>query len=88
VFDQASGFLSKTQIWDDHCNCPNDVDSRPDASQHALDARASDMEIFVHQINRPDDLSPDLDSRSLYMEIACSGSAIVRTTGHHSPDEA
>jgi hypothetical protein len=26
------------------------------------------------------------DARSLYMEITCSGSATVRTTGHHRPD--
>jgi hypothetical protein len=34
VFDQASGFLSKTQIWEDCCNRPNDVDSRPDVLIH------------------------------------------------------
>jgi hypothetical protein len=27
----AMGFLSKTQIWEDSCNCLDDVDSRPDA---------------------------------------------------------
>jgi hypothetical protein len=32
------GFLSKTQIWEDRCNRPGDVDSRPDA-------RATYMEI-------------------------------------------
>jgi len=42
----------------------------------------------VHQISRPDDLSPDLDARSLYMEITCSGRATVRTTGHHCPNVA
>jgi hypothetical protein len=30
----AMGFLSKTQIWEDRCNRPNDVDSRPDALIH------------------------------------------------------
>lgn len=34
VFNQASGFLSKTQIWEDCCNCPDDVDFRPDALIH------------------------------------------------------
>jgi hypothetical protein len=34
VFDQASGFLSKTQIWEDCCNRPDDVDSRSDALIH------------------------------------------------------
>jgi hypothetical protein len=30
----AMGFLSKTQTWEDHCNRPDDVDSRPDALIH------------------------------------------------------
>jgi hypothetical protein len=30
----AIGFLSKTQIWEDRCNRPDDVDSRPDALIH------------------------------------------------------
>jgi len=30
----AMGFLSKTQIWEDSYNRPNDVDSRPDALIH------------------------------------------------------
>jgi hypothetical protein len=30
----AMGFLSKTQIWEDHCNRPEDVDSRKDALIH------------------------------------------------------
>jgi hypothetical protein len=42
----------------------------------------------VHQINHPDDHSFCPDVRSLDMEIACSGSATVRTTGHHLPDVA
>jgi len=28
------GFPSKTQIWEDRCNYPDDVDSRPDALIH------------------------------------------------------
>jgi hypothetical protein len=31
---QASGFLSKTQLWEVHCNHPNDMDSHPDALIH------------------------------------------------------
>jgi len=42
----------------------------------------------MHQINRPDDHPPGLDTRSLYMEITCSGRVTVRTTGHHRPDAA
>jgi len=34
VFDQALGFLSKTQIWEDRCNRPDDMDSRLDALIH------------------------------------------------------
>jgi hypothetical protein len=30
----AMGFLSKTQIWKDSYNRPNDVDSRPDELIH------------------------------------------------------
>jgi len=42
----------------------------------------------VHQINRLDDHSLSLDAWSLYMEIACSWSVTVRTTGQHRPDAA
>jgi len=42
----------------------------------------------VHQINRPDGHSPDLDARSLYKEIACSESGTVKTRGHHRSDAA
>jgi len=34
VFDQASGFLSKTQIWEDRCNRSDDMDFRSDALIH------------------------------------------------------
>jgi hypothetical protein len=94
VFDQASRFLSKTQIWEDHCNLLNDVGSRPDAliykasiifkiqtsrRQSAWSGRTCiRYGNCVHQINLPDDHSPGPDARSLYMEIPCSGSAIVR----------
>jgi hypothetical protein len=104
VFDQASGFLSKTQIWEDCYNRPDDVDSRPDAliykasiaiqiqtfgRQSAWSDRASiRYENFLHQISRPDDHSPGPDARSLYMEITCSGGATVRMTGHQRSDTA
>jgi hypothetical protein len=74
------GFLSKTQIWKDNCNRPDDVRSRPDALLHKA-RRAYKVQpsgrhsswsgcsnfIYgncVHQFNRPD--APSLD-----MEIAC-----------------
>jgi hypothetical protein len=34
VFDQALGFLSKTKIWEDYCNRPDDVDSCPEVLIH------------------------------------------------------
>jgi hypothetical protein len=104
VLDHASGFLSKTQIWEDCCNRPDDVDSRPDALMHkssiAIQIRTSGRQSSwsgrasirygncVHQISRLDDHPPGPDARSLYMEITCSGRATVRTTGHHLPDVA
>jgi hypothetical protein len=102
VFDQASGFLSKTQIWEDCCNRPNDVDFRPGALIHkasiAIQIQTSGgqsswsgqacikYENCVHHINLPDDHPPDPDAQSLCMEITCSERATVRTTGRHHLD--
>jgi len=83
---QAMGFLSKTHIWEDCCNHPDDVDSHPDALIHKA-SPAFKTQMFgrqplwyghtsylygncVHQINRPDDHSFGLDARSPDMEIA------------------
>jgi hypothetical protein len=104
VFDQALGFLSKTQIWEDCCNRPDDVESRPDelihkasitiqiqmsGRQSAWSGRASiRYGNCVHQISLPDDHPLDPDARSLYMEITCSERATVRTTGQHRSDAA
>jgi len=104
MFNKASAFLSKTQIWEDCCNRPNDVDSSPDALIHkaciVIQIQTSRRQSAwsehlcirygncVLQINRLDDRSPSLDVRSLYMQITCSGSATVQTTGHHRPDAA
>jgi hypothetical protein len=101
---QASGFLSKTQLWEDCCNRLDDVDSRLDALIHkasiAFKIQMSGCQSAwsgltcirygncLHQINRSDDHPFGLDSRSLYMEIACSGSATVRMTGNHRLDVA
>jgi hypothetical protein len=94
----AMGFPSKTQIWEDRCNRPDDVDSRPNAFnhksscafkiqtsgwQHSWSRRVSYIyENCVHQINRPDDHSLGPDARSLNMEIACSWSATVQRQGN------
>jgi hypothetical protein len=61
---------------------------RLDASQHGRDARASDMEIACIKSTVWMTIPPDPDTRSLYMEIACSRSATVRTTGYHRSNSA
>jgi len=84
----AMGFLSKTQIWEDRCNRPDDVDSRPNALIHkascAFKIQTSERQqsrsehgsyIYgncVHQINRLDDHSLGPDARRLNMEIGSS----------------
>jgi hypothetical protein len=104
VFDKALGFLSKTQLWEDRCNCPDDVDYRPGALIHkasiAIQIQTSGRQSSwsgrasirygncVHQISRLDDHPPSLNMGSLYMEITCSGRATVQTIGHHRPDVA
>jgi len=102
MFDKASGFLSKTQLWEDRCNRLNDVDYRPDALIHkasiAVQIQTSRRQSpwsgrasirygnSVHQISRSDNHPPGPDGRSLYMEITCSRLMTVRMTGHHHPD--
>jgi hypothetical protein len=97
----AMRFPSKTQIWEDRCNYPDDVDSCPDALIHkasiAFKIQTSGRQSSwsgrtsywygncVHLINCPDDHSLGPDVRSLNMEIACSWNATVRTTEHHRP---
>jgi hypothetical protein len=84
----AMGFLSKTQIWEDSCNRPENVDSRPDTLIHKA-SRAFKIQTSrrrsswsggssfiygncVHQIHRPDNSLHCPDTPSLDMEIACS----------------
>jgi hypothetical protein len=86
VFNQLWDFFSKTQIWEDSCNRPDDVDSQPDALIHKA-SRAFKIHTFerrsswsrpasfiyencVHQIHRPDDRCHVLDMPNLDMEIA------------------
>jgi hypothetical protein len=101
---QASGFLSKTQLWEDCCNYPDNVDSRLDALIHkasiVIQIQTSERQFSwseraciryrncVHQINRPDNHPLGPDARSLSMKITCSGSATVWMTRHHRPDAA
>jgi hypothetical protein len=73
---KASGFLSKTQIWEDFFNRPDDVDSRPDT---LIDKASITIQIqssgrrsswserecikygnCVHQIDLPDGGSPEI----------------------------
>jgi len=59
----ATVFLSKTQIWEDCCNRPDDVDSRPDALIHKA-SRAFKIQTSGRQ--------PSWSGRmTTYMEIAC-----------------
>jgi hypothetical protein len=97
-------FSFKKKIWEDCCNHPDDVDSRPNAlllkvsSQFKLNHPDDSLPWFgsaydkyrncVQQITRPDGHPPSLDARSLYKEITCSGRATVRMTVPHRPDAA
>jgi len=81
----AIGFPSKTQLWEDRCNRPDDVDSRPDALIHkasiAFKIQTSRRQSSwsgsasirygncVHQINSPDDHPLSSDAQRLDMEI-------------------
>jgi hypothetical protein len=64
-------FPSKTQLWEDRCNRPDNVDSRPDTLIH----KAS----ITFKSRRPDVSPLGLDARASDMEIRCIGST-VRTT--------
>jgi hypothetical protein len=91
---QASGFLSKTQLWEDHCNRPDDVDSRQDALIHkasiafkiqtsgrqsAWSGRASiKYGNCMHQINRPGDHPLVLTSKAFIWKLLA---AEVRPSG-------
>jgi hypothetical protein len=104
VFDQLWDFFPKTQIWEDRCNYPDDVDSRPNALIHkassAFKIQTSGhqtswsgctsyiYENYMHQINRPDNHSFGPNERSLNMEIVCSEGATVRMTGQLCLDAA
>jgi hypothetical protein len=68
---QASGFLSKTQLWEVRCNRPDNVDFRPDSLIHKVR--------IVFKSKRPNDSPHGPDPRPLDMGIVCIRS-IVRTT--------
>jgi hypothetical protein len=94
----------QTQIWEDCCNRPDDVDSRPDTLIHkasiAIQIQMSGRQLAwsgracirygncMHQIDHPDAHPPSPDAQSLYMEITCSERATVRKTVPHRPDAA
>jgi hypothetical protein len=96
------GIFFQNTFFGDQFNRLDDVDSCLDALIHMASIafkiqtsrRQSSWsrraciryENCVRQINRPDDHSIDLDARSLDIEITCSRSAIVWTTGHHRLD--
>jgi len=92
----AMDFLSKTQIWEDICNRPGDVDSRPDMLIHkassAFKIKTSRLQSSwsghacytygncLHQINRLDDHSLGPDERTLDMKLRA---AEVRPSRRH-----
>jgi len=82
------GFLSKTKIWEDSCNRPDNMDSRLNALIYKA-SRAFKNQTpgqlsswfrhasfiygnYVHQIHRLDNRCHGPDAPSLDMEIACS----------------
>jgi hypothetical protein len=85
---QVERFLSKTQIWEDSCNRPNDMCSCPDAildkASRAYKVQLSERQsswfgrssfIYgncVHQFNRPDVNLHDPNAQSLDMKNECS----------------
>jgi hypothetical protein len=77
---QGKGLRSKTQIWEESCNCLDYVGSRLDTS---LDKASRAEEV---QSSRRQSLWSGRSS--LNMEIACSKSATVRMLGQHLPDVA
>jgi hypothetical protein len=77
---QGKELRSKTQIWEDSCNLPNDVCSHP----NAIFDKASRTE----EIQPSEKQTPWSRRSSLNMEIACSRSATVQTLGQHCPDTA
>jgi hypothetical protein len=80
LFDKENDFLSKTHIWEDSCNCPDDMVFHPnvilDKASHAEDVQPSGCQ------------SPLSWHSDLIMEIACSRSATVRTLRKHCSDAA
>jgi hypothetical protein len=77
---QRKEFRSKTQIWEDSCNRPNNVCSRLDA--------ILDKASHTYKVQLSGCQSPWSERSSLNMEIACSWSATVRTLGQHRLDAA
>jgi hypothetical protein len=67
----AMGFLSKTQIWEDHCNRPDDVDFSPDAPIH----KAS--RVFKIQTSRR---QPPWSERASYLYGNCMHQITIRIT--------
>jgi len=58
----AMGFLSKTQIWEDNCNRPDEVDF--------VRTRSSIRQVAHSKFRRPDNSLLGPDARAIDMEIA------------------
>jgi hypothetical protein len=102
LFDKHWGFYFKTKLWEDDCNCPDDVWSYPDdvlsKASHPYKVQSSGRQsswsgrssiIYgncVHQFNCLDISLQGPDAESLIIVITCSQSATVQTLGQHRPD--
>jgi len=86
----AMRFPSKTQIWEVRWNRLDVLIHKASIAFKIQKSGRASIRYgnCVHQINRPEDHSIGPDTRSLDMEIGCSGSATVQATGHHRPDAA
>jgi hypothetical protein len=67
----ALGFPSKTQLWEDHCNRPDDMDSRPNAIIH--------KEIIAFKIQTSECQSSWSGRTRSDMEITCIRSTVPAT---------
>jgi hypothetical protein len=60
----AMDFFPKTQIWEDRCNSPNDVNPSPNELIHKASCAFKNFRRSDDSLNGP-------DARATYMEMAC-----------------
>jgi hypothetical protein len=68
LFDQLWDFFPKTHIWEDSCNRPDDVCSRPYALIHKASRalKSRHLDVSLHGPN----------AQASYMEIVCIRSTV------------